>query len=100
MAEPLGFRVFRYTDANEFSRNCGGNCQSATYPTRALRHHRFLLWPNVGPQIADGAETILIAITNADIFIPDVNWRFAFAARSYNRIAVVSAARMWPPSVQ
>ena len=52
------------------------------------------------PQLTGRAETIIIAITNADIFIPNVNWRFAFAARSYNRIAIVSAARMGLPSVQ
>src|SRR4029450_12159639 len=45
-------------------------------------------------------ETILIGITAEDIYIPEFDWRFAFAYRASSRLAVVALARMVLPTAQ
>ena len=40
------------------------------------------------------ADTVVIGLTNADMFIRDVEWRYAFSNRREPRLAVVSPFRM------
>jgi predicted Zn-dependent protease len=42
----------------------------------------------------EGSRAIVIGLTDADMFIPDANWPYAFSYRRANRIAIVSSARM------
>ena len=51
------------------------------------------LWAEY-PELSKDRESILIGITEADIYIRQENWRFAFALREGGRFAVVSSARM------
>jgi predicted Zn-dependent protease len=46
------------------------------------------------PALANNRRAILIGITEADIYIPNVDWRFALGLRLEGRFAVVSSARM------
>ena len=39
-------------------------------------------------------ETIVVAVTDRDMFIPGFGWRYAFSYRTGGRLAVVSTARM------
>lgn len=39
-------------------------------------------------------RTVVIGLTDADMYIPDLNWRYAFSYRRDYRLAVVSSARM------
>ena len=39
-------------------------------------------------------RAVVIGLTDADIYIPGVNWRYAFSYRRDGRLAVVSTARM------
>ena len=45
-------------------------------------------------KIANDGRSILIGITEADIYTSDRNWRFALGLRDEGRFAVVSSARM------
>jgi predicted Zn-dependent protease len=46
------------------------------------------------PALANNRRAILIGITEADIYIPSMDWRFALGLRAEGRFAVVSSARM------
>jgi len=46
------------------------------------------------PDIANDGRSILIGITEADIYTASENWRFALGLRAQGRLAVVSSARM------
>ena len=46
------------------------------------------------PALANDGHAILIGITEADIYIASVDWRFALGLRVGGRFAVVSSARM------
>ncbi len=48
------------------------------------------------PEHARSPQAILIGITEGDMYIREVDWRFAFAKRDGARFAVVSSARMDP----
>ncbi len=48
------------------------------------------------PEHARNPQAILIGITEGDMYIREVDWRFAFARRDAERFAVVSSARMDP----
>jgi len=48
------------------------------------------------PEHARSPQSILIGITEGDMYIREVNWRFAFARRDGDRFAIVSSARMDP----
>jgi predicted Zn-dependent protease len=48
------------------------------------------------PEHARNPRSILIGITEGDMYIRGVDWRFAFAKRDADRFAVVSSARMDP----
>ena len=48
------------------------------------------------PEHARNPQAILIGITEGDMYIREVDWRFAFARRDGERFAVVSSARMDP----
>jgi predicted Zn-dependent protease len=48
------------------------------------------------PEHARSPQSILIGITEGDMYIREVDWRFAFAYRQSERFAVVSSARMDP----
>ena len=50
------------------------------------------------PEHARSPQSILIGITEGDMYIREVNWRFAFARRDGDRFAIVSSARMDPVS--
>ena len=50
------------------------------------------------PEHARSPQSILIGITEGDMYIREVNWRFAFAKRDGDRFAIVSSARMDPVS--
>jgi hypothetical protein len=52
-------------------------------------------------QVAENPNNILIGITEADMYIPDKPWQFAFAynAKQEFSVAVVSNARMYVPSI-
>lgn len=43
---------------------------------------------------ASADDQVVIGVTMADLYIRDVNWRWAFALRDSGRLAVVSTARM------
>lgn len=40
------------------------------------------------------ARTVIIGLTDADMYIPEARWRYAFSYRRAGRVAVVSSARM------
>lgn len=40
------------------------------------------------------AKAPVVGLTDVDMFIPDVSWRYAFSKREPPRFAVVSTARM------
>jgi predicted Zn-dependent protease len=46
------------------------------------------------PDIANDGRSIMIGITEADIYTASENWRFALGLRAQGRLAVVSTARM------
>ncbi len=48
------------------------------------------------PEHARSPQSILIGITEGDMYIREVDWRFAFAKRDGDRFAIVSSARMDP----
>ena len=48
------------------------------------------------PEHARSPQSIVIGITEGDMYIREVDWRFAFAKRDGDRFAVVSSARMDP----
>ena len=48
------------------------------------------------PEHARNPQSILIGITEGDMYIREVDWRFAFARRDGDRFAIVSSARMDP----
>jgi YD repeat-containing protein len=48
------------------------------------------------PALANDPTAVLIGLTDADIYIPDKNWRFAFSYREDERFAVVASARLTP----
>jgi predicted Zn-dependent protease len=48
------------------------------------------------PELAAARGAVVIGVTEADIYIPERNWRFAFGYRDGERFGVVSAARMIP----
>ena len=50
------------------------------------------------PEHARSPQSIVIGITEGDMYIREVNWRFAFARRDGDRFAIVSSARMDPVS--
>ena len=50
------------------------------------------------PEHARSPQSILIGITEGDMYIREVDWRFAFAKRDGDRFAIVSSARMDPVS--
>ena len=50
------------------------------------------------PEHARSPQSILIGITEGDMYIREVNWRFAFARLDGDRFAIVSSARMDPVS--
>jgi predicted Zn-dependent protease len=39
-------------------------------------------------------RTVVVGLTDADMYIPESNWRYAFSYRRANRLAIVSSARM------
>lgn len=48
------------------------------------------------PQLADDPDTILIGVTDQDMYIAQVDWQYAFNWRQEERFGVVSTARMDP----
>ncbi|MBI3028595.1 MAG: hypothetical protein HYY64_03695, partial [Candidatus Rokubacteria bacterium] len=48
------------------------------------------------PEHARNPQSIVIGVTEGDMYIREVDWRFAFAKRDGDRFAVVSSARMDP----
>ncbi len=49
------------------------------------------------PRLANDPNAIVIAVTEADMYIQNFDWRYAFSLRMGGRFAVVSSARMQPP---
>jgi predicted Zn-dependent protease len=45
-------------------------------------------------RLYQGDRTVVIAVTDRDMYIPGFTWRYAFSYRRQNRLAVVSTARM------
>ena len=70
--------------------DCALNTRRQQYQAEGLIKS---LWAEY-PELSKDRESILIGITEADIYIGDKNWRFAFALREGGRFAVVSSARM------
>ena len=50
------------------------------------------------PELARDPFAILIAVTSRDMFIPDFDWNYAENWRTGGRFAIVSSARLHPPS--
>ena len=48
------------------------------------------------PRIANDANAVVIAVTEADMYIQSFDWRYAFNFRMFGQFAIVSAARMYP----
>ncbi len=48
-------------------------------------------------RLANDSNAVVIAVTEADMYIQSFDWRYAFNFRMFGRFAVVSAARMFPP---
>jgi YD repeat-containing protein len=48
------------------------------------------------PDLAAAPGAVVIGVTEADIYIPELDWRFAFGYRDGERFGVVSGARMIP----
>src|SRR5438128_9604133 len=48
------------------------------------------------PQLARDPNAVVIGITEEDMYIADLDWRFAFSYRNDRRFAVVSSARLVP----
>lgn len=55
-----------------------------------------LLIKETHPTVADDYRVAIIGLTTQDMYIEEYTWRFAFAYRVGDRIAVVSSARMDP----
>ena len=49
------------------------------------------------PRLANDSNAVIIAVTEADMYIQSFDWRYAFNFRMFGQFAVVSAARMFPP---
>lgn len=49
------------------------------------------------PQITNDPEAIMIGLTTQDMYINQMDWRFAFSWRDEGKYAVVSTARMYLP---
>jgi YD repeat-containing protein len=49
------------------------------------------------PRLANDSHAVVIAVTEADMYIQSFDWRYAFNFRMFGRFAVVSVARMFPP---
>lgn len=50
------------------------------------------------PDLARDPFSIVIGITSDDMYIPSYNWRYAHSYRREERFAVVSSARLHPPT--
>jgi YD repeat-containing protein len=48
------------------------------------------------PQFAIDPDAILVGITDKDMYVSEMNWRYAFSWRQEERFAIVSTARMDP----
>jgi|SRR5271166_322058 len=48
------------------------------------------------PQFANDPDTILIGVTDQDMYISEMNWNYAFSWRQEDRFAILSTARMDP----
>ncbi|HYR95129.1 MAG TPA: hypothetical protein VEM57_00280 [Candidatus Binatus sp.] len=48
------------------------------------------------PELVTTSEAILIVVTDRDMYVRELPWRFAFSARRGDQIAVISTARLNP----
>ena len=51
------------------------------------------------PEIARDPSAILVGVTSADMYFPGFNWSYAENVRTEGRYAIISAARLHPPSL-
>ncbi len=51
------------------------------------------------PEVARDPFSILIGVTSSDMYIPDFNWSYAENMRQDGRYAIISTARLHPPSL-
>jgi YD repeat-containing protein len=49
------------------------------------------------PRVGNNDRAVVIALTEADMYIQSFDWQYAFNFRMFDQFAVVSAARMYPP---
>jgi YD repeat-containing protein len=48
------------------------------------------------PQLANDPDVVIVGVTDEDMYIAEMNWRYAFSWRQEERFAIVSMARMNP----
>jgi YD repeat-containing protein len=51
------------------------------------------------PEIARDPSAILVGVTSADMYFPGFNWSYAENVRTEGRYAIISTARLHPPSL-